>query len=33
MIPTGRPVQNDDEECAKSVVLEGLPQGQLFTHS
>ena len=24
-------VQNDDEECAKPVTLEELPQGQLFT--
>ena len=26
-------VQNDDEECAKPVTLEELPQGQLFTFS
>ena len=26
-------VQNDDAECAKPVVLEGLAQGQLLTDS
>jgi len=26
-------VQNDDEDCAKSVTPDQLPQGQLFTFS